>query len=189
MALTDHKTKIVCTIGPASESREIMEEMLRAGMEIARFDFSNGEFASHEKTIKNLRAASQSMGQRLAIMGDLPGPKMRIGRFSKEPNESGIGDPFTLTTDDIMGGQSRASVRFSSLAQVMKSGDRLYLNDVLIQLEVAKVNGKDVGCRVVQRIYSQKHCSFQAAGLDRSRQAPGKHVSEAPILLWGLSGS
>ena len=79
MALPMHKTKIVCTIGPASESMEVMEQMIRAGMNVARLNFSHGDFASHEKTIKNLRAASQSTGQRLAIMADLPGPKMRIG--------------------------------------------------------------------------------------------------------------
>src|SRR5512136_1747290 len=124
MALPTHKTKIVCTIGPASESRQIMEQMIRAGMNIARLNFSHGDFASHEKTIKNLRAVSWSTGERLAIMADLPGPKMRIGQFSKEPIELGIGDPFTLTTDDIVGDQSRVSVSFSRLPQAVKPGDR-----------------------------------------------------------------
>ena len=144
-----HKTKIVCTLGPASESREVMEQMIRAGMNIARLNFSHGDFASHERTIKNLRAASQSTGQRLAIMADLPGPKMRIGQFSKEPIELRIGEPFTLTTDNIVGDPSRVSVSFSRLPQAVKPGDRLYLNDGLIQLEVAKVDGADVGCRVL----------------------------------------
>ena len=95
MDLPNHKTKIVCTIGPASESREVMEEMIRAGMNIARLNFSYGEFTSHEKIIKNLRAASRSTGKSLAIMADLPGPKMRVGQFSKDPIELKIGDPFT----------------------------------------------------------------------------------------------
>ena len=149
MALPTHKTKIICTIGPASESAQVMEQMIRAGMNIARLNFSHGDFAGHEKTIKNLRAASRSTGQRLAIMADLPGPKMRIGRISREPIELGIGDTLTLTTDDIVGDQSRVSVSFSRLPQVVKSGDRLYLNDGLIQLEVAKVTGTDVECRVL----------------------------------------
>src|SRR5512139_4046494 len=113
MALPDHKTKIVCTIGPASESREVMEEMIRAGMDVARLNFSHGDFASHAKTIENLRAASRSTGRRLAIMADLPGPKMRIGQFAKEPIELRIGDPFALTTDNIAGDTSRVSVSFS----------------------------------------------------------------------------
>jgi pyruvate kinase len=149
MVLPNHKTKIVCTIGPASESREVMEQMVRAGMNIARLNFSHGDFASHEKTIKNLRAASQSTGQRLAIMADLPGPKIRIGQFSKEPIDLKIGDVFTLTTSDIVGDPSRVSVSFSRLPQAVKPGDRLYLNDGLIQLEAVKVDGADVRCRVL----------------------------------------
>jgi pyruvate kinase len=149
MALPTNKTKIVCTLGPASESREIMEQMIRAGMNVARLNFSHGDFSSHAKTIQNLRAASQSTGQRLAIMADLPGPKMRIGQFSKEPIELGIGDSLTLTTDDIVGDPSRVSVSFSRLPQAVKPGDRLYLNDGLIQLEVVKVDGTDVRCRVL----------------------------------------
>src|SRR5512146_133002 len=136
MSLPTHKTKIVCTIGPASGSREIMEEMIRAGMGVARLNFSHGDFASHEKTIKALRAVSQATGKRLAIMADLPGPKMRVGQFSKEPIELRIGEFFTLTTDDIAGDASRVSVSFSRLPQAVKPGDRLYLNDGLIQLEV-----------------------------------------------------
>src|SRR5512135_2265722 len=149
MVLPIHKTKIVCTIGPASESREVMEQMIRSGMNIARLNFSHGDFTSHEKTIKNLRAVSESTGQRLAIMADLPGPKMRIGQFSKEPIDLKIGDPFTLTTDNILGDQSRVSVSFSRLPQSVKPGDRLYLNDGLIQLEVVKVDRAEVACRVL----------------------------------------
>src|SRR5512136_1203361 len=149
MALPTHKTKIVCTLGPASESREVMEQMIQAGMNIARLNFSHGDFSSHERTIQNLRAASRSTGQRLAIMADLPGPKMRIGQFSKEPIELRIGDPFTLTTDNIVGDASRVSVTFSRLPQAVKPGDRLYLNDGLIQLEVVRVDGAEVRCRVL----------------------------------------
>ncbi len=149
MALPDHKTKIVCTIGPASESREVMEEMIRAGMDVARLNFSHGDFASHAKTIENLRAASRSTGRRLAIMADLPGPKMRIGQFAKEPIKLRIGDSFTLTTDNVTGDTNRVSVTFSRLPQAVKPGDRLYLNDGLIQLEVVKVDGTEVRCRVL----------------------------------------
>jgi len=149
MVLPDHKTKIVCTMGPASESGEVMEQMIRAGMNVARLNFSHGDFTSHEKTIKNLRAASRSTGQPLAIMADLPGPKMRIGQFLREPIELKIGDSFTLTTDNIVGDPSRVSVSFSRLPQAVKPGDRLYLSDGLIQLEVKKVDGANVQCRVL----------------------------------------
>jgi pyruvate kinase len=87
MTLPMNKTKIVCTIGPASESPEIMERMLLAGMDVARLNFSHGDFSGHERVIRNLRAASRSTGRRLAVMADLPGPKMRIGQLENEPIE------------------------------------------------------------------------------------------------------
>jgi pyruvate kinase len=126
-----------------------MEQMIRAGMNVARLNFSHGDFASHKKRIQDLRAASRSTGQRLAIMADLPGPKMRIGQFSKEPIELKIGDPFTLTTENIVGDPSRVSVSFSRLPKAVKPGDRLYLNDGLIQLEAVEIHGADVRCRVL----------------------------------------
>src|SRR5512139_4023208 len=103
MKITSPKTKIVCTIGPASESPEVMKQMIEAGMNVARLNFSHGEFAAHKKVIENLRAVSASLGRRIAIMADLSGPKMRIGKIDPEPVELKAGEPFTLTTDDIVG--------------------------------------------------------------------------------------
>ena len=97
MNLPPNKTKIVCTIGPASESQEMMERMLLAGMNVARLNFSHGDFSGHGRVIENLRAAARSTGRRLAILADLPGPKMRIGKLDKEPLELRPGDNFTLT--------------------------------------------------------------------------------------------
>jgi pyruvate kinase len=126
-----------------------MEKMIRAGMNIARLNFSHGGFESHRSIVRNLRSAAHNAGKRVAIMADLPGPKMRIGQISKEPIELGMGETFTLTTDDIVGDRSRVSVSFSRLPLAVAPGDRLYLNDGLIQLEVAKVEGADVLCRVL----------------------------------------
>ncbi len=149
MNLPDHKTKIVCTIGPASESREVMEQMLRAGMNVARLNFSHGDFAAHKKVIDNLRAASLATGRRVALMADLSGPKMRIGKLKEEPIELNSGDPFVLTTEEIDGDRGRASVSFKRLPQAVKPGDALYLNDGIIQVEVMSVTGSEVACRVV----------------------------------------
>ena len=149
MALPPNKTKIVCTIGPASRSREVMEKMLRAGMNIARINFSHGDFPEHREVIESLRDAARATGTRLAILADLPGPKMRIGRFDREPIELEPGAFFTLTTDDEIGDLHRVSVTFSRLPQAVKSGDTLYLNDGMIQLEVDRVQGEDVLCRVI----------------------------------------
>jgi pyruvate kinase len=136
MALPPNKTKIVCTIGPASRSREVMEKMLRAGMNIARINFSHGDFSEHREVIESLRAAAKATGTRLAILADLSGPKMRIGKFDREPIELEPGAFFTLTTDDGIGDLRRVSVTFSRLPQAVKPGDTLFLNDGLIHLEV-----------------------------------------------------
>lgn len=149
MRLPKNKTKIVCTIGPASESPEVMEQMIRAGMNVARINFSHGDFASHQRAIGNLRAAARAAGRRLAIMADLPGPKLRIGQLAKEPVELKTGDAFTLTTDEIVGDASKVSVNFARLPQAVKPGDTLFLNDGFIQLEAVKVEGKDIRCRVL----------------------------------------
>src|SRR5208283_4092426 len=115
MTLPLNKTKIVCTIGPASRSRDVMEKLLMAGMNVARLNFSHGDFSAHKEVIEDLRAVARATGRRLAIMADLPGPKMRIGKFASEPIDLSPGDPFTLTTDDVIGDKSRVSVSFAGL--------------------------------------------------------------------------
>src|SRR5512135_2996173 len=117
MKITAPKTKIVCTIGPASESPEVMKQMIEAGMNVARLNFSHGDFLAHKKVIENLRAASESLGRRIAIMADLSGPKMRIGKLASEPVQLSPGDQFILTTDDVVGDKGRVSVSFSRLPQ------------------------------------------------------------------------
>jgi pyruvate kinase len=148
MTLPLHKTKIVATIGPASESPAVLERMITAGMNIARLNFSHGDFDYHGKIIKNIRSAAKAVGRTVAIMADLSGPKMRIGKLSTEKIELKAGEKFTLTTEDIVGDQKRVSVSFSRLPQVVKRGDLLSLNDGYIQLEVANVRGPEVDCLV-----------------------------------------
>ncbi len=149
MNLPDHKTKIVCTIGPASESREVMEQMMLAGMNVARLNFSHGDFTAHKRVIDNLHAASRATGRRIAILADLAGPKMRIGTLREEPIQLNPGDSFVLTTDEIDGDRARMSVSFKRLPRAVKPGDALFLNDGIIQIEVVSVAGNDVACRVV----------------------------------------
>jgi pyruvate kinase len=149
MKLPTHKAKIVCTIGPASESPETLGEMIRAGMNVARLNFSHGDFAGHKRVIENLRGAARATGIRLAIMADLPGPKIRIGQFAREPVELKAGDPFSLTTEEIAGDSRRVSVSFPTLPQSVKPGDLVFLNDGFIQLEVLSVKSPEVQCRVI----------------------------------------
>ncbi len=149
MPFPANKTKIICTIGPASDSPAVLERMIRAGMNVVRLNFSHGDFASHAETIQKIRAASKATERRVAIMADLPGPKMRIGEFEEEPIELQLDDLFTLTTEDVIGNQARVSVSFSRLPKAVKPQDKLFLNDGLIELEVIKVAGHDVQCKVI----------------------------------------
>jgi len=148
MALPGHKTKIVATIGPASESPEMLERLVRAGMSVARLNFSHGDFQSHAARIAAIRETERKLGARVAIMADLPGPKMRLGRIDPEPIQLVNGATFTLTTEDVLGDAQRVSMSFPQLPEVVKAGDRLFLNDGLVQLVVLEVNGPDVRCQV-----------------------------------------
>ena len=149
MALVPNKTKLVCTIGPASESPEILQKMLHAGMNIARLNFSHGDFPWHKSVIGRIRNAARTTGKCVSIMADLPGPKMRIGQLGEEPIELQEDDAFTLTIDEIIGDRQRVYVNFPRLPGVVKQGDVLFLNDGIIHLEVVRVEGSDVLCRVL----------------------------------------
>jgi pyruvate kinase len=127
MNLPSNKTKIVCTIGPASESPEVMGKMIRAGMNIARLNFSHGDFGAHKRVIDNLRAASLKTGRRLTIMADLSGPKMRIGKLVPELVGLKPDDTFTLTIDDIIGDKTRVSVSFEGLPKAVKARRKILL--------------------------------------------------------------
>ncbi len=148
MILPNHKTKIVATIGPASNSPEILEGLIRAGMNVARLNFSHGNFDQHAEVIARIRATSRVTGRRVAIMGDLPGPKMRLGTIDPDPIHPESGSAFTLTSEEVIGSARRVSMSFEPLPRVVKPGDRLFLNDGLVQLLVDQVEGKDVHCTV-----------------------------------------
>jgi pyruvate kinase len=148
MKIPARKTKIVCTIGPASESPEMLRQLVDAGMDVARLNFSHGAFESHRRVVDGIRAAAAAAGRTVAIMADLPGPKMRVGTIAPEPVELRTGDPFVLTTEEISGDGGRVSVTFARLPQAVKPGDTLFLNDGQIQLEVTGVRGAEVACVV-----------------------------------------
>ena len=119
MALLGSKTKIVATIGPASETPEMLERLIRAGLNVARLNFSHGDLAGHAERIKRIRSAADAAGRRVAIMADLPGPKMRIGKVEPEPIQLHTGDSFILTVDEIIGTPQRVSVSFKGLPRVV----------------------------------------------------------------------
>ncbi|GAB4181577.1 MAG: pyruvate kinase [Terrimicrobiaceae bacterium] len=148
MPFPANKTKIVATIGPASCSPDVLLRMIRAGVNVARLNFSHGDFETHAEVIRKVRKAAAEAGRRVAIMADLPGPKMRLGVIDPEPILLEAGAPFVLTSEDVTGNSSRVSMTFDPLPRVVHPGDRLFLNDGLSQLVVEKVEGNDVHCRV-----------------------------------------
>ncbi|MEO8049169.1 MAG: pyruvate kinase [Acidobacteriota bacterium] len=178
MSLALNKTKIVCTIGPASESPEIIAQMLHAGMDVARLNFSHGDFPWHRTAINRLRGASDAAGKRLTIMADLPGLKIRIGQLDDEPVELNEGDAFILTTDPVLGNRHRVAVNFPRLPAVVKAGDRLFLNDGSIQLEAVKVAGLDIECRVLIGGELRSRKGLNLPGIDLGLSAFTKHDQE-----------
>jgi pyruvate kinase len=178
MAFPTNKTKLVCTIGPASDSPETLKKMILAGMNVARLNFSHGDFTSHKETIKKIRAASEATGQRVAIMADLPGPKMRVGEFTEEPIELKPEDKFTLTTEDVAGDGRRVSVSFPQLPQAVKPGDRLFLNDGYIEIEVEQVDGNEVHCKVLVGGQLSSRKGLNLPGIDLGISAFTDHDHE-----------
>jgi pyruvate kinase len=148
-ALSAHKTKIVATIGPASESQEMLVRLIRAGLDVARLNFSHGSPAKHAEVVKRIRNAARETGRRVAIMADLPGPKLRLGKIDPEPIQLLPGERFTLTSDEIVGNSQRVSTSFERLPRVVKPCDKIFLNDGLVQLVVERVQGNDVECTVI----------------------------------------
>ena len=146
--LPAHKTKIVGTIGPASQSPAMLKRLIRAGLNVARLNFSHGDFSGHAEVIKRIQEASRLTGRRVAIMADLPGPKMRLGKIDPEPIQLIRGAHFILTSDDIVGNARRVSMSFRALPRVVRPGNRLFLNDGLVQLVVERVAGNEVHCVV-----------------------------------------
>jgi pyruvate kinase len=146
--LPAHRTKLVCTLGPASSSRDVVERMLRAGMNVARLNFSHGELPAHGRTIAMLREVAGACGHDLAILADLPGPKIRLGELAR-PLVVGLGETITLTTAPADGEGGRVPVEFAPLPHVVRPGHAIYVNDGFVRLEVEAIDGADVRCRVL----------------------------------------
>jgi pyruvate kinase len=178
MPFPANKTKLVCTIGPASDSPEMLEKIIMAGMNVARLNFSHGDFDSHRETIAKIRAASLATGKRVAIMADLPGPKMRIGEIADEPIELSPDDSFTLTTDDIVGDARRVSVSFAQLPRSVKSEDKLFLNDGYVELEVSEIDGSEVHCKVIVGGTLRSRKGLNLPGIDLGISAFTDHDHE-----------
>ncbi|WP_309492817.1 pyruvate kinase [Candidatus Hecatella orcuttiae] len=142
------RTKIVCTIGPASSSYKVLKQLVKAGMKLARLNFSHGTHREHGRVIELIRGISHELHTPIGIIQDLPGPRLRIGRFKEGSVRLTEGATFTLTTEMVEGDSHRVSVNYSSLPQEVKKGDKIYLADGTIRLEVVDTDEKNVACKV-----------------------------------------
>jgi pyruvate kinase len=186
--LPAHRTKIVATIGPASDSPEALERLVHAGLDIARLNFSHGDFAGHEAVIPRIRAAARAAGRRVAIMADLPGPKMRIGDIEGDRVDLRAGDRVVLTTEPTRGSAARVSVSFEALPRVATRGDAIYLNDGYVQLEVESVAGREVTTVVTVggELRSRKGLNLPGIDLGISAFTPRDHQCLAFALEHGV---
>ena len=143
------KTKVICTIGPASENEEILTQMCLAGMNVARLNFSHGTHAEHQKKIDLIKRVREKLNLPIAIMLDTKGPEYRIGTFENGKVEISDGAEFTFTTDEIVGDETRVSVNYKDLIKNLSIGDRILVNNGLVVCEVMELEGNDARCRVI----------------------------------------
>lgn len=156
------KTKIICTIGPASESEDILIRMCRSGMNVARLNFSHGTHEQHQQKIDLIKSVREKLNLPIAIMLDTKGPEYRIGTFKDGKITLNEGDTFVFTTEDIEGDENRVSVNYKGLVHDLDLGDRILVNNGLVIFEVAKIEGCDITCKVITGgvLSSKKSMSF-----------------------------
>ena len=144
------RAKIVCTVGPATASYERLVELVEAGMDVARLNFSHGTRADHEQIYDLVRKASDQVGRAVGVLADLQGPKIRLGKFGDGPVEWRAGERVTITTEDVLGTAQRVSTTYARLAEDVRAGDRLLVDDGNVGLTVVEVRGADVVCEVTE---------------------------------------
>ena len=163
------KTKIVCTIGPASESEEVLRELCLAGMNVARLNFSHGTHEEHLERIRRIRKVREELGLPIAIMLDTKGPEFRIGTFRDGKVSLNEGDSFVFTTEPVVGDETMVSVSYRNLAEELSPGDRILLNNALLEFEVVDTDGTRIMTKIITggELSDRKSMSF-----------PGKHMQQ-----------
>lgn len=179
------RTKIVCTIGPASESREVLGRMMDAGMNVARLNFSHGSHAEHARKIALLREIADEKGLPIAILQDLAGPKIRTGEFEGGSIQLAVGAEFILTARPGVGNEKEVSVTYRELPQDVQAGDTLLLADGALELRVERVRGEDIHCRVILGGTLSSHKGINLPS--RSLRAPILTNKDYQDLAFGLA--
>lgn len=178
------KTKIVCTIGPSSESLENTKKLINAGMNVARLNFSHGDFEEHGNRIKNIRQACQELGKTVAILLDTKGPEIRLGKLKEEPIELVQGDTITLTTEEILGDRDRIPVTYSNLPADVQEGSTILIDDGLIGLTVEEIAGTEIKCRIVNSGPIKSKKGVNVPGVHIS--LPGITEKDANDIIFGI---
>lgn len=149
MSIILPKTKVVCTIGPASDTPQTIRELISSGMRIARLNFSHGTHSDHGKKIHTIRKIAEDLGKPVAILQDLGGPKIRGGHIPDPGVRIEPGQAIILTTQTVEGSKQRISVSYPLLNEEVKAGDRILLADGFLELRVRSVNGSEIHCKVI----------------------------------------
>jgi pyruvate kinase len=179
------RAKIVCTLGPAVDSPEKIAELIAAGMNMARLNLSHGEHKQHQKHLDQVRAAAHHAGVPVAILIDLQGPKIRLGRFKDGPHNLERGDVFTITTDDIEGTKDRVGTTYKGLAGDCKPGDRILIDDGKVTVQVTQVRGNDVITEVIEPGAVSNNKGINLPGVAVS--VPALSEKDIEDLRWGLN--
>lgn len=144
------KTKIVCTIGPATDDDNILRQMMQEGMNVARFNFSHGDYEMHKKRFEQVTRLREELGLPIATMLDTKGPEIRLGKFENDqPVDIHDGDIFTLTTEDIVCTAERVSISFKGLPADISVGTTILINDGAVELKAEKITATDIVCKVI----------------------------------------
>src|SRR5574337_85284 len=165
------KTKVVATVGPASRPPQVIEELLKAGVDVVRLNFSHGDRNVHGQVIRDVRAASRRLNRPVSILMDLQGPKIRVGRLSKPSIELKKGDRLLISAEDLDGDERMISTTYADLYKDVKAGDRILMDDGLIEAKVRGVSGKVVECEVVYGGVLKEHKGMNLPGVNVSAQS------------------
>ena len=143
------KTKVVCTLGPATEDDKVLRALMVEGMNVARFNFSHGDHAQHERNMGRVKRLREELGYPVATLLDTKGPEIRIGKFEKGQIQLQEGQSFTLTTDELIGNETCASISYKNLIKDIEVGSKILIDDGLIELKVKHLTDKEIKCEVV----------------------------------------
>ncbi len=178
------KTKIICTLGPAVDEQKMMEGLIKAGMNVARFNFSHGDYEEQGARIETFKNARKAVGMPVAMLLDTKGPEIRIGKFATGEAILKEGDTFTLLNEDVDGDNTKVSVTYKNLYNEVTPGTRILINDGLIEVIVEKIDGKDVVCRVQNggRLTNKKSINIPNSKI----QLPSMTDKDKSDILFGI---